>query len=145
MCETGRRIRAEEGGRGRKRAKAGDQSTKVEWISDAVEVGRLREFEWKIERAVGSLTSRPESWKAWCELLSFISPMRQLSPLAQGDYIRATLLCKSASVSYRSSLVQGSGSNLLWKQAAITPAFLKLCCLEPSRTSIATPHPLIQI
>jgi hypothetical protein len=31
-------------------AKTGDQSTKVDWISGAVEVGGLCEFKWKIER-----------------------------------------------------------------------------------------------
>jgi hypothetical protein len=37
-------------GRRRKRAKAGDQSIKVERISDAIEVDRLCEIECKIKR-----------------------------------------------------------------------------------------------
>ena len=43
---------------------------KVEKISNAVEVERLREFQWNIERGSRSLTL----WEAWGELPSFLVP-----------------------------------------------------------------------
>jgi hypothetical protein len=56
-------------GSGRKRAKAGDQSIKVAWVSDAVEVGNFANLSGKLRGAVGSLTSRADAREAWCELI----------------------------------------------------------------------------
>ena len=67
-------------GGGRKRAKVGDQSIKVEWASDTGGVDRLREFGWKIERGSRLFNIMEDLGRASI----FISPMHQLSPLVQG-------------------------------------------------------------